>query len=426
MNAMNGSKGTPNHSRRSVASTTTAGLVGAMIVLAASCGGDDGVELRAATDAKPPVVEAPTAPPTSTGPEVSVPDSVRVSLTPVLSLDEPIAMATHPTTGRVFLASKLGRVAEVDIDAGTIGEPVVDIGDGLAADFNEQGLLGMAFSPDGDFMYLNFTDKDYATVVAEYPSPAGVVDATAGRTVLRVDQPAANHNGGHMTFGPDGLLYVSFGDGGGSGDEFGNGQDPETILGSIVRIDPEARGGAAYAVPDTNPFATSGGAPEIYIWGARNPWRFSFDRLTGDLWVADVGQDALEEVNVLYAADGSAAGANLGWPDVEGTAPFNGVGPQPDQHPPIYEYGRSDGCSVTGGYVYRGERIPELWGHYIFGDYCTSELWGLASSRSQGVLERFDLGVGLIEKGLVSFFEDDAGELFILGFDNTVYRLDPA
>jgi glucose/arabinose dehydrogenase len=426
MNIMKIAAGSPDHLRGSVAIRRLVMLIGASAILAAACSGGGGVELDQGGAGRPPVITAPTAAPSEPGPEVSIPTALAVALTPIISIEQPIAMATHPTSGKVFVATKLGIVAEVDLSTGAIADPAIDIGSGLAADFIEQGLLGMAFSPDGEFVYLNFTDKDYATVIAEYPSPNGVIDGDAGRAVLRVDQPEANHNGGHMAFGPDGLLYIAFGDGGGSGDEFGNGQNVDTLLGSIARIDPRVQGDGAYAVPDTNPFASSGGAPEIFIWGARNPWRFSFDRLSGDLWIADVGQDALEEINTLYATDGGGLGANLGWSDVEGSAPFNALGPPPDHTEPLYEYGRAEGCSVTGGYVYRGTNIPELFGNYIFGDYCTSELWGLASSQSQGVVERFDLGVGLSERGLVSFFEDEAAELYILGFDDTVYRLDPA
>jgi glucose/arabinose dehydrogenase len=412
---------------RSVATFRSVGLVSLMCLVATACGGDPGVTLSPSQDGQPAVIDAPDVLDAVTGPDVVVPQSVEVALTPVLEIDQPIAIATHPTTNGTFVATKTGTVVEVDLENGAIGETLVDIGSGLADDFIEQGLLGIAFSPDGSFMYLNFTDKDYATVIAEYGSAGGVIDPEPGRTVLRVKQPDANHNGGQLAFGPDGLLYIGFGDGGGANDQYGHGQNPDSLLGSIVRIDPRVTGESPYAVPDDNPFASRGGRPEIFIWGVRNPWRFSFDRLTDDLWIADVGQDALEEINVLYAGDGGGRGANLGWPNVEGSAPFAAGGPPAEAYAaPIYDYGRTDGCSVRGGYVYRGSAIPALTGHYIFGDYCTSQLWGLASSESQGLLERFDLGVGLPENSLVSLFENRDGELYILGFDDTVYRLDPA
>lgn len=412
---------------RSVATFRSVGLVSLMCLVAAACGSDSGVTLTPPQDGQPAVIDAPAVLDAVTGPDVVVPQSVEVALTPVLEIAEPIAIATHPITGGTFLATKSGKVVEVDLEDGVVGETLVDIGSGLADDFIEQGLLGMAFSPDGSFMYLNFTDKDYATVIAEYGSAGGLIAPDTGRTVLRVDQPDANHNGGQLAFGPDGLLYIGFGDGGGANDQYGHGQNTESLLGSIARIDPRATGQSPYAVPNDNPFSSRGGRSEIFIWGARNPWRFSFDRLTGDLWIADVGQNALEEVNVLYAGEGGGRGANLGWPNVEGSAPFAAGGPPAEAYAaPIYDYGRTDGCSVTGGYVYRGSAIPALAGHYIFGDYCTSQLWGLASSESQGFLERFELGVGLPENGLVSFFEDIDGELYVLGFDDVVYRLDPA
>lgn len=398
-----------------------------MVLIAASCG-DDGVQLQAATDEPPAVVPAVGLPPTQPGPEVAMPGEVSVVLTPLIEVVQPIALATNPRTGDVHLASKEGFVIEADLATGALGRQLLDIGDGLAGDFQEQGLLGIAWSPDGAFLYLNFTDADGDTVIAEYPATEdGLVDPDAGRELLRVPQPAVNHNGGHLAFGPDGLLYIAFGDGGGSDDAFDNGQDPDTLLGTIARIDPRAQGDAPYAVPADNPFVDGGGRPEIHLWGARNPWRFSFDRLTGDLWVADVGQDAVEELDVLYAADGLGVGANLGWPDVEGTLPFRADGPPAENYVgPIYEYAHPEGCSITGGHVYRGENIPELQGHYVFGDFCTSALWGFASSQAQGALGRFDLGVALPENTLVSFFEDADGELYVLGFDGVVYRLDPA
>lgn len=327
-----------NRLGRSVATFRHVGLVRLVSLVAAACGGDSGVVLAAPPDGQPAIIAPPETPEPVIGPTVSVPLDVAVVLTPLLEIAEPIAMATHPVTSAILLATKAGQVVEVDLQAGVVGETLLDIGSGLAADFIEQGLLGIAFSPDGSFLYLNFTDEYYATVIAEYDSAGGVVDTAAGRTVLRVAQPDANHNGGQLAFGPDGLLYIGFGDGGGADDQYGNGQNSDSLLGSIARIDSRSVGEAPYAVPSDNPFASRGGRPEIFVWGARNPWRFSFDRLTGDLWIADVGQNALEEVNVLYANQGLGRGANLGWPNVEGNAPFAAGGPPAEDYAaPIYE-----------------------------------------------------------------------------------------
>ncbi len=403
-------------------------VLAAAAFLVSACGGD-GVDLEGGGSGEPVVLPtaAESPPPVDPPPPVAIPEDLSLQLTPVLEIEQPIAMGVHPVTGATFVATKTGIVAEVDLATGAIVEEVIDIGGGLAGDFVEQGLLGLAFSPDGEYLYLDFTDSDYSTVVAEYPASGGVIDASAGRSVLRVAQPESNHNGGHLAFGPDGYLYVALGDGGGSGDQYGNGQNTETLLATILRIDPRATGEAAYAVPGDNPFVVRGGRAEIFLYGVRNPWRFSFDRLTGDLWIADVGQDALEEVNVLPAAQGWGRGANLGWPLVEGTAPFAASGPPGEGYvAPIYEYGRADGCSITGGYVYRGQAIPELSGIYVFGDFCTSELWGLAASPEQGSLGRFDLGLELAESSLVSFFEDLDGELYVLSFEGVIYRLEPS
>lgn len=372
----------------------------------------------------------PTATPDPASFTVELPERVAVELTPLVSVSLPIAMASRPGSDALYVATKGGLVHEVEVsgDEGSIVRTILNL-EGQVSDGNEQGLLGLVFSPDGSTLYVDYTDLDGDTVVGAQAFDGDIlVDDTSVVPILQVDQPRANHNGGGLAFGPDGHLYISLGDGGGAGDPFDTGQDPFSLLGTILRIAPQPLDGEfAYAVPADNPFVNGGGAPEVFVWGARNPWRFSFDRLTGDLWIADVGQDRLEELVVAYAADGGGRGANLGWPDVEGTAPFRGAGPPADDYlGPIHEYGRADGCSITGGYLYRGSAIPELVGHYVFGDYCTSRLWGFASSRSQGALGRFDImGATLPRETLASFGEGPDGELYVLSFDGTVYRIDP-
>ena len=373
----------------------------------------------------------PTATPDPATFTVELPERVAVELTPLLSVPLPIALAARPGSDSLYLATKTGLVHEIDVrgDEASIVRTILSL-EGQVSGRNEQGLLGLTFSPDGTTLFVNYTNVDGDTVVGAQVFDGDVlIDDRSVVPVLFVDQPRANHNGGGLAFGPDGFLYISLGDGGGAGDPFETGQDPFSLLGTIVRIAPLALGSdAPYAVPADNPFVDGGGAPEVFVWGARNPWRFSFDRLTGDLWIADVGQDRLEEVVVAYASDGGGNGVNLGWPDVEGTAPFRGAGPPSENYlGPVHEYGRGDGCSVTGGYVYRGSAIPDLFGHYVFGDYCTSQLWGFASSQSQGPLGRFDIAGGrLPAETLASFGEGPDGELYVLSFDSTLYRIDPA
>jgi glucose/arabinose dehydrogenase len=238
------------------------------------------------------------------------------------------------------------------------------------------------------------------------------------RTLLAVDQPAPNHNGGNVVFGPDGMLWFGLGDGGGSGDQYGNAQDVDTLLGSILRIDVGGRAAGEYSIPADNPFAGGGGRPEIWLYGVRNPWRFSFDRATGDLWIGDVGQGVAEEVDVLRAPE-RGRGANLQWPLHEGFRPYSGD-PPPGSVDPIHDYGRDDGsCSVTGGYVYRGQAVPALQGVYVFGDYCEGALRGLFST-ADGVESR---GLGAHADNLASFGEDAGGELYVLSLDGTISRI---
>jgi glucose/arabinose dehydrogenase len=289
----------------------------------------------------------------------------------------------------------------------------------------ERGLLGIAFSSDGRKLYFAYTGTDGNQHLDEITMEGDDVDDDSRRRLMDVPDFAANHNGGDVAIGPDGFLYFAMGDGGGGGDPQNTGQNPTDLLGSILRIDPAASvaGGPPYAIPDSNPFRNGGGAAEVWAFGLRNPWRISFDKLTGDLWIADVGQDRFEEINILPRATGGGRGANLGWSAMEGTEPFDGADPPPGHVPPILTYGRDGGgCSVTGGYVYRGAAIPALAGAYVYSDYCLGELRGLLLENGAVADDR---GLGQTVPSVVAFGQDNAGELYVVSIDGPVYLLTP-
>lgn len=280
---------------------------------------------------------------------------------------------------RVFVVEQDGQVIALD---DLSSETVLDLGDAVNAD-GERGLLGLAFHPTLDLAYINYTDSGGQTVVAEFeidPETA-VFDDDSFREVLTITQPFPNHNGGSIEFGPDDLLYIGVGDGGSAEDPNRNALDLSSPLGKLLRIDPVADGQEPYTVPADNPFVGVDGADET-IWsiGLRNPWRFSFDPVTGDLWIADVGQGAVEEINWALATDGLNAGRgeNFGWSAFEGHDRFNDDQVAEEHSTPVYVYTHEEGrCSISGGVRYRGESIPELAGWYVFGDYCTGEIWAL-------------------------------------------------
>ncbi|MCB2224096.1 MAG: PQQ-dependent sugar dehydrogenase, partial [Actinobacteria bacterium] len=276
----------------------------------------------------------------------------------------PVFVTSPPGDDRLFVVEKPGRVRIVGQE-----EPFLDITALTSEAHQERGLLGLAFHPDyagnGRF-FVSYTDTGGTSTLAEFAVSAdpGAADPASFRILLTQSQPRDNHNGGMIAFGPDGYLYLGLGDGGGAGDRFGNGQRPDTLLGTLLRLDVDA--GTPYAVPPDNPFLDGGGAPEVWAYGLRNPWRFSFDG--GLLYVADVGQRLWEEVDVVPAADG---GLNYGWSIIEGDACFGSATcDDPGSVAPVVVYGHDEGCSVTGGTVYRGGAIPELDGHYFYGDWC--------------------------------------------------------
>ena len=327
-------------------------------------------------------------------------------------------------SGRLFVIEKEGRIRIVS-DGQLAPAPFLDITGIVSSRANERGLLGLAFHPDyasnGRF-FVNYTQLRGATVVAEYrvSNDPDRADPESGQVLLTQAQPFANHNGGMLAFGPDGMLYVALGDGGAAGDPQNHGQRLDTWLGTLLRLDVSEPG--VYRVPSDNPFVGVAEARgEIWAYGLRNPWRFSFDRATGDLYIADVGQNSFEEID--FAPASSSGGENYGWKLMEGFSCF--VEGSPECHSlrftdPIAVYGRDAGCSVTGGYVYRGSAHPALVGAYVFGDYCSSNVWTLrrdAAGAWQMTLQ------GEIDARITSFGEDEAGELYITDDAGRLLRL---
>jgi glucose/arabinose dehydrogenase len=365
-----------------------------------------------------PAPDPSTAPTTTTTTTVPPPPLSTVALTVEKVADglgQPVFVTSRPGDDRLFVVDQVGTVR-----AATPGrEVVLDLTDRVRYG-GERGLLGLAFHPtDSTRMFVDYIDLATGdTVVAEYRLPLDAVaaDPDSVRTVLQVPQPAPNHNGGMIAFGPDGYLYVSLGDGGGGGDQYGNGQNVDTLLGAILRIDVSAD---PYLIPSDNPFASGGGADEIWAYGLRNPWRFSFDGDT--VWVGDVGQGRIEEVDVLHVA---IPGGNLGWPILEGPECYRTAGcDSAGLVAPVHWYEHAGGrCSITGGYVYRGTQIPDLVGTYVFGDYCTGEIMGLRL-RAGEVVDTVVFGT--LGGNLTSFGVDEAQNLYVTGGDG-VWRIVPA
>lgn len=374
---------------------------------------------------------------TTTTPPVEPPawEELPLELELIAEFEEPVALSARSGSSDLYVAERAGiiRRIEVTFTQGANRErirvasrAVLDISEMVTTD-SERGLLGLAFSTDGRFLYVSYTDLEGDSVVDEYNIERRTeVVADSRRELLRVSQPFSNHNGGHLALGADGFLYLGLGDGGSANDPQGHGQNTDTLLGSIVRIDPFPDGEeSAYSIPSGNPFAIDGGgAPEIFLWGVRNPWRFSFDQLTGDLWIGDVGQDAFEEINHLPAATGGGRGANLGWASVEANAPVNDASTPDDHVGPAYTYAHEKGrCSVTGGYVYRGELHPLLDGVYIYGDFCSGEIIGLQMT-DRGNIARL-LSVSTDRDQLVSFGEGPDGEIYVINQGGQVLRIEP-
>ena len=365
-----------------------------------------------------PSISVPTEiPPTKTAmplPQVSTfpnPDNYTWQLI-ASGLNRPVDLQADGS-GRLFVVEKIGRIRIIE-NGQLLDTPFLNIVSRVNSGGNEQGLLGLAFHPDyaqNGYFFVNYTGNGGDTFISRFQvsGDPNLANPSSEVNLLRVNQPYENHNGGTLQFGPDGYLYAGLGDGGSANDPKGNGQKTNTLLGKILRLD--VNSAEPYSIPVDNPFGN-----EIWAYGLRNPWRISFDALTGDLYIGDVGQNTYEEIDYLPA--GFPGGTNFGWNFREGLHPFRGDAPA-GLTDPVAEYSHSEGgCSVTGGYVYRGG-MPEWNGIYLYGDYCTGLIWGLIKTDSGWQKQLlFDT-----EFNITSFGQDKAGEIYLLSDGGGVYKL---
>jgi glucose/arabinose dehydrogenase len=373
----------------------------------------------------------PTLPSSTTAPATTVAPTTTASLPPLQGLgletvaeglSNPLLVTAPEGDPRLFVVEKVGRVRIV-ADGELLSEPFLDISSLVlisGARFGEQGFLGLAFHPsyaDNGRFFVHYSDRGGDTALVEYrvSDDPDRADSESARLLLSLEQPAANHNGGMVTFGPDGYLYLGLGDGGAAGDRFGNGQNPDTLLATVLRLDVDE--GDPYAIPPDNPFVDGGGAPEVWAYGLRNPWRFAFD--DGLIYIADVGQNAWEEIDVAPTDQG---GLNYGWPIMEAGHCFQEENCDPaGLVQPVLEYPiPEEGCAVIGGYVYRGRAIPELAGHYFYGDLCGGWVRSFRHQDGRAAEQAEHLtGVG----NILSFGTDSQGELYVGVAGGTVSRL---
>jgi len=391
----------------------------------------------ALTTVAPPPAHAYAPPNPETTPEgAASPGPIPVRLTPVARVTRGTSLAFRRHDPNVYLTRQSGQVVPIRLgrEPARAGPPILDLRQNLGS-HREQGLLGIVFSPDGHRMYVYYTSPDGEDTLEEYAVTSGrhgrpvTVDQASKRTLFVLPHPNPTHNGGQLAFGRDRMLYVAVGDGGGKkGDgpgqvPGGNSQSLDNLYGKILRIDPRpsgaAAGGRPYSIPPDNPFAHGGGAPEIWQYGLRNPWRFSFDRATNDLWIGDVGQDHWEEVDWVPAG---RTGVNFGYPLLEGTHALKATAAPGTVTPVLELWHRSGNCAVTGGYVYRGHRIPNLRGMYVFTDYCKGSIKTLR--QWQGRIVAFaPLGIGA--PLISSFAEAPDGELYVISQARGLLRIDP-
>lgn len=372
--------------------------------------------------------ESPAPAPVTPAPVTSAPAAPSVASV-AIKLDLAAEGFTRPLgvyhagdgSGRLFLVEQPGRILIIR-DGKVMETPFLEITGKVTSRGNEQGLLGLAFHPgyrENGIFYVHYSGAGGQTVVARYrvsPASPDRADPASEEVLLTAAQPYSNHNGGTILFGPDGYLYIALGDGGSAGDPQGNAQNLNSLLGKLLRIDPGTAG--AYKIPANNPFVGKAGRDEIWAYGLRNPWRIAFDRATGDLWIADVGQNKWEEINFQPAQ--SRGGENYGWKVYEADERYSPGDPAGPVFP-VARYGREMGCSVTGGTVYRGKAVPDLVGTYLYADFCTGRVWGL---RREG--KGWD-SAELLKTNLqiTAFGEDEAGELYLVHRGGQLYRVAP-
>lgn len=342
-------------------------------------------------------------------------------------LFRPVFLIEPPDgSGRLFVLEQPGRIRIIQ-DGELLAAPFLDIEDITNSGPNEMGLLGLDFHPDfteNGFFFINHNTYDMNTLIVRYQVDSdnpNQTDEASREVIMAIPQPYGNHNGGMIEFGPDGYLYIGMGDGGSGGDPLGHGQDKFSLLGDMLRIDVDTPDGERlYSIPADNPYADGeNGAPEVWSSGLRNPWRFSFDCVTGDLYMGDVGQNAYEEID--FQPSDSTGGENYGWNVYEGNHQYSGGSLSTEETVfPVAEYGRNDGCSVTGGYVYRGSALPELDGIYFYGDYCTGTIWWLYRNENDiwqgGDFLYTDLNIS-------SFGQDEQGEIYVVDHSGGIYKL---
>lgn len=350
---------------------------------------------------------------------VTLPEAQKYQWVSVFSgLQSPIGIANAGDgSGRLFIIEQAGVIRMVE-NGQLSNQPFLNIKDRVGANGSERGLLGLAFHPkykENGYFYVNYTSKDGNSVISRFQASGNTADPASEKKLLGVAQPYPNHNGGSVAFGPDGYLYLGFGDGGSGGDPLGNGQSTHTLLGKILRIDVDK--GDPYANPADNPFVGGGGEPEIWAYGLRNPWRFSFDSATGDLYIADVGQNQWEEIDFLAAR--SPGAANFGWNMMEGSHAYSGSDSEA-YIAPVAEYSHNDGCSVTGGYVYRGVALPEWQGVYFYGDYCSGTIWGLYQGANGWIADE----LFKTSANVSSFGVDENGEIYFSDYGGEILRLE--
>jgi glucose/arabinose dehydrogenase len=378
--------------------------------------------------ATPAQATAVASTPAEAAPTAASADSSEIKLEEAAAdLKSPVFI-THAgdKSNRMFVVEKKGTIAILH-DGKRSATPFLDVSSLITSGGSEQGLLGLAFHPQYSsngrfFIYYTASNGDNTLARYQVSDNPDVADPNSATVLFAQPDFAANHNGGMLAFGPDGHLYVGLGDGGGGGDPQSNGQNRSTLLGKLLRLD--VSGDQPYAIPPDNPWPSGadGARPEIWAYGLRNPWRFSFDRATGDLYIGDVGQNAHEEIDFQPA--GASGGLNYGWSVREALHCFQADPCESnDMVDPVAEYSHDQGCSVTGGYVYRGAAFPSLAGVYIFGDYCSGTIWSLHRDGSGTWEQRELLDSGL---SISSFGEDEAGELYVVDLGGTLYRVTAA